>query len=52
MKITFVQGVDEVRVLHDGELAWEENSWGYIDQYLQFFAPSGEVTIEYVSDES
>ncbi len=39
--VTFMEDEenDGVMVLHDGVIAWQEQSWGYIDQYLAFYAP-------------
>jgi len=32
---------DGVIVKHDGEVVWTEQSMGYFDQYLKFYAPQG-----------
>lgn len=53
IRVTFASYVmtdsaDEgVIVRHNGQIVWQENNWGYIDQYLRFHKPKGPVLIEY-----
>jgi hypothetical protein len=48
-EITFVlwdDATDGVAVKHNGEIVWEEQSFSSLDQYLRFYAPTGQpVTI-------
>lgn len=45
MKITFVLWDDEtdgVAVKHDGRIVWTESSFDSLDQYLRWYAPTGD----------
>ena len=41
---------DRVFVYHDNVLAWEENSWGKIDQYFAHFMPKSVPVVLYWSN--
>ncbi len=39
--IVWDEDTDGVTVLHNGEIAWQEQSWAYADQYFRHYAPKG-----------
>lgn len=50
-EVVFVQGDDEIWVEHDGERAWRENGWGYVDQYVRHYLPTGLATLAFRQDD-
>lgn len=47
-RVTFdfsCEDIDGVRVLHDGEVVWQDGGFD-VSQYLMHFAPKGPVVLE------